>query len=154
MTRALREWWAEMPHESGARRWLLWLVVANIAAGVLHYADNVMFFSAYPEPAWATPHIVDAFWFVMTPFAVAGYFLVRRGFVVWGSVMLYLYAGMSLLVLGHYLYAPPGSVHFRINLFIILEVVLAAVLIAYVSSVRFGIFGRCAVESPRERRSS
>jgi len=118
---------------SNARRWLFWLVIANVAASVLHYVDNVVFFSQYPEPAWATPHLIDAFWFVMTPFAVAGYLLVRRGAVVWGGGVLYLYAGMSLLVLGHYRFAAIGSVPFRINLFILLETVLAAALIAYVS---------------------
>jgi hypothetical protein len=122
-----------MQHESGTPRWLLPLVLANIASSVLHYVDNVIFFREYPEPAWATPHIVDAFWFVMTPFAVAGYFLLRRRVMVWGSLALYLYAGMSLLVLGHYLYAPVGSIQFRINLFIILESALAVALIAYVS---------------------
>lgn len=121
-----------MQNQSGTQRLLLWLVLANVVASVLHYVDNMVFFSEYPEPAWMTPHLIDAFWFVMTPFAVAGYVLVRRGFVVWGCVVLYLYAGMSLLVLGHYLYAPIGSLPLRINLLIVLEAALAAALIAYV----------------------
>ena len=122
-----------MQNEVGARRWLLWLVLANIAATVLHYVDNICFFSEYPEPSWATPHLIDAFWFVMTPVAFAGYLLMRRGFHRWGSLVLCAYAAMSLLALGHYLYAPIASLPFRINLFILLEAILAVALMAYVS---------------------
>lgn len=113
-------------------RWLFWLLVANVLSTVLHYADNVLYFSEYPEPAWATPHLVDAFWFVMTPFAAVGYVLIRRGAVHWGSLALYGYAGMSLLALGHYLYAPFASIALRIHAFILLEAATAAGLIGYV----------------------
>ena len=123
----------KMAHTQHGQRWLLWLLVANVAATILHYVDNVLFFARYPEPSWATPHIIDAFWFFMTPFAVLGYLLLRRGVVHWGSVALYSYSAMSLLVLGHYLYAPISSIGFRINLFILLEASLAVMLIASVS---------------------
>ena len=109
------------------------LIVINVAATILHYVDNVLFFEDYPEPPWLRPHMIDAFWFVMTPFALTGYLLVKRGFLHLGSAALYAYAGMSLLSLGHYLYAPIGSIGFRINAFIWLEAGLAAILIAYVA---------------------
>jgi hypothetical protein len=116
-----------------APRWLPWLIAINIAATVLHYVDNVLFFPEYPEPAWMTPHFVDAFWFVMTPFAIAGHRLFSKGHPHWGSAALYAYSAMSLLALGHYLYAPICSMGWRINAFILLEAVVAACLIAGVA---------------------
>ncbi len=53
-----------------AKRWLLALLVVNIATSILPYMDNILFFHTYPEPHWINPQIIDAFWFVMTPFAV------------------------------------------------------------------------------------
>ena len=113
-------------------RYLLSLVVANVAASVFHYVDNIVFFADYPEPSWATPHLIDIFWFVLTPFAIAGYTFVRRGRIHLGSSLLYAYSAMSLLVLGHYFYAPIDRIAFRIHFFIVLEAILAIALIAYV----------------------
>jgi hypothetical protein len=115
-----------------SRRWLLWIVIANVGATILHYADNILAFAQYPEPPWMRPHLIDAFWFFMTPFAVAGYVLVRRGNVHLGSVALYTYGAMSLLVLGHYRFAPIDTIALRIHGLILLEASLAVVLIAYV----------------------
>jgi hypothetical protein len=113
-------------------RYLPWLILANVAASILHYVDNILYFASYPEPSWATPHLVDAFWFVMTPFALCGYLLIRRGRIHSGSFLLYAYSAMSLVVLGHYFYAPFERIAFRIHLFILLEVVLALALSVYV----------------------
>ncbi|HVI78130.1 MAG TPA: hypothetical protein VM715_08185 [Candidatus Acidoferrum sp.] len=126
-----------MMASKGTTKTLFWLVVANVAATILHYVDNMMLFAHYPEPTWMTPHIVDAFWFVMTPFAVVGYRLVRVGAVRWGYVALYSYSAMSLLVLGHYRYAPMKEVSFRINALILLEVVMAVCLILFVAILQF-----------------
>lgn len=85
------------------RRRLFWLLVANVAASILHYGDNVMFFHEYPEPPWINTRIIDGFWWLMTPLAMSGYLPLRRGTVHLGSALLHLYALASLLVLGHYL---------------------------------------------------
>lgn len=114
------------------RRWLLGLVVANVAATILHYGDNILRFARYPEPAWMAPHLIDAFWFLMTPFAVIGYVLTGRGRVHAGSMALYAYAAMSLLVLGHYRYAPFRDISFGIHALILLEAGLALALAAFV----------------------
>src|SRR5215468_4700111 len=88
---------------------LLTLVLANVVTSILHYVDNVVFFRHYPEPTWLSPHLVDLAWFVMTPFGVAGYLFFRRGRRPAAFACLYLYAAMGLLVLGHYLIAPPWT---------------------------------------------
>ena len=89
------------------------------------YVDNVLFFRHYPEPTWLNPHLVDMAWFVMTPFGVVGYVLFLRGRSTAAFACLYLYALMSLLVLGHYLIAPPWRVSFKINVFIMAEAIAA-----------------------------
>lgn len=113
---------------SGPRRILLTLVLANVVTSILHYVDNVVSFRHYPEPTWLNPHLVDLAWFVMTPFGVAGCVLYVRGRSAAAFTCLYLYALMSLLVVGHYLITPPWRVSFKINLFIMAEAVAAVLL--------------------------
>lgn len=117
-------------------RWLTglkWLLLANVAASVLHYVDNLLFFEQYPEPIWINRSIIDAFWFFMTPLAWFGYRRVQRGSLRSGALVLLGYACCSLLSLGHYRYAPIHEVAHRINAFILLESALACVLIVYLA---------------------
>ena len=114
---------------------LFWLIVANVIATIFHYADNVCYFHLYPEPTWLNAKIVDAFWFVMAPLAVIGYWQIRVGAVRRGCLFLYAYAAASLLVLGHYRFAPFLSISFRIHFFILLEAALALILILYVARI-------------------
>ena len=114
-----------------SRRSLSILLVLNIAASIVHYLDNIAFFSEYPEPTWLDPTRVDVAWFVMTPFACAGYALYRRGQIRLGASLLTIYALMGLLVLGHYRYADICSIALRIHGFILLEAGAAACLLAW-----------------------
>ncbi|HVR97376.1 MAG TPA: hypothetical protein VMW27_12225 [Thermoanaerobaculia bacterium] len=116
---------------------LAWLVALNIATTVLHYVDNIVFFHEYPEPPWLTPGIVDVFWFFMTPVALTGLWLVRRDRRSMGSIVLLAYAGMSLLVLGHYRFAPFHTISWRIHAFIWLEAAAAIALVAWLLSAYF-----------------
>ena len=116
---------------------LLTLVLANVVTSILHYVDNVVFFRHYPEPTWLSPHLVDLAWFVMTPFGVAGYLFFRRGRRPAAFACLYLYAAMGLLVLGHYLIAPPWKVALKINLFIMAEAIAALQLGVFTAWLQF-----------------
>jgi hypothetical protein len=116
------------------RRWVRMLVSVTLAASILHYVDNIVFFDGYPEPAWITPHFIDAFWFVMTPFGVVGWLLWRQGVRGLSLFCLLSYGIMNLLTLGHYLYAPPWELPFRINAFILLEAFAAMGLIITVAA--------------------
>jgi hypothetical protein len=64
----------------------------------------------------------------MTAFGVAGCLLFLRGRRTAAFACLYLYAMMGLLVVGHYLIAPPWQVSFKINLFILAEAIAASLL--------------------------
>jgi hypothetical protein len=118
---------------------LLLLLGMCAATSVMHYADNIVRFVSYPEPPWLDPARVDAFWFFMTPFGLAAYALWRRGWRRSALVASYAYAAMNLLVLGHYLVAPPWRLPALINLFIVLEAGAAILLVAF--AVRLQIAG-------------
>lgn len=115
---------------------LLWLLLATVAASVLHYADNLLFFEQYPEPPWINRTLIDVFWLLMTPLAWIGYRLIRRGAQLAGTAVLLAYAACNLLSLGHYLYAPMHDISLRIHAFIVLEAALAVVLIAFLITVK------------------
>jgi purine-cytosine permease-like protein len=110
---------------------LLLLVAMNVAASVAHYADNIVRFVSYPEPPWLSPERVDVFWFFMTPFGLAACWLYRRGRARAAFFASYSYAAMNLLVLGHYLVAPPWRLPLLINLLIVLEAVTATLLLVF-----------------------
>lgn len=107
-----------------------WLVGVNIATTVLHYVDNILYFHEYPEPSWISPKLVDGFWFLMTPVAFLGLWLMRRH-PRGGRVTLAAYAVMSLLVLGHYRFAPFHAIGFRIHAFIWIEAAAALLLLTW-----------------------
>ncbi len=112
--------------------------MGNIVVSLLHYLDNVARFHEYPEPQWLSPHLVDAFWFVMTPVALAGYHLYIKQQGTGAYLLLYLYGAMSLLVLGHYAYAPLADISFSIHLFILLEAAAAACLVLFTAWLQTG----------------
>ena len=112
--------------------------MGNIAASVLHYLDNLARFHEYPEPQWLSPQLAGAFWFVMTPVALRGYYLYVRERGTVAYLLLYLYGAMSLLVLGHYAYAPLADISFSIHLFILLEVFAAACLVVFTAWLQVG----------------
>src|SRR5690606_31048771 len=51
---------------------LMWILLLNVVASVLHYVHNVMYFQHYPEPDWLSAYIVDYVWFLMTFVSLAG----------------------------------------------------------------------------------
>ena len=109
------------------------------ASSVVHYADNIARFAAYPEPPWLNPTRVDLFWFVMTPFAVAAYLDARRGRARRALGLSVAYGVMNLLVLGHYLVLPPWRMPWSINFGIFLEAIAAVWLLTYATR---GLRGR------------
>ena len=110
---------------------LVYLVIANIVASILHYVDNVVHFEHYPEPDWLNAHLVDLFWFFMTPFALLGLWFAKKCYYKSALCSLIVYALMGLLVLGHYNYAPFFDISFKIHLFIWIEAILAGILLIY-----------------------
>jgi hypothetical protein len=83
---------------------LLSLLVINVVATFLHYADNFFFFDRYPAPTSMHPDHVYIAWLILTPFAVAGYIqYVRQKFWL-AYVFLALYSLTSLGGVAHYFF--------------------------------------------------
>ena len=104
---------------------------------MMHYLDNILFFHDYPEPAWITTHYIDAFWFIMTPVGIGGYLIFLKGRLNIAFAMFYLYSAMSLLVLGHYFYAPIWNLSVHINVLILMEAFAAIALAYFVACIQF-----------------
>ena len=106
------------------------LLLTNLVASILHFGDNMLRFAEYPEPQWIKgPHVVDGLWVLITPLLALGLFLSRRQNKWAAVVVLWTYGILSLSVLGHYRFASPMDLPFRINLFIGVEAMAAALLI-------------------------
>ncbi|BCV49413.1 MAG: hypothetical protein WStaPseu_34790 [Shewanella algae] len=119
-----------------SRPWLVrlkWLLLATFCSSILHYVDNLLFFADYPEPVWLHPHMIDLFWFVMTPLAPWGYLQLKKRHSATGTVLLLIYGLANMLTLGHYQFAPFESISCKIHLFILLEALLGGILICYLA---------------------
>ena len=113
------------------------MVALNLLASAFHYAHNVLFFDAYPnEPAWLSPGRIDLLWFVITPLAVAGYLLWRRGYGVGARFLLGGYGLIGLGVLAHYWLAPPSAHTLAMNASILIEALMAAWLLVCLAVLR------------------
>lgn len=100
---------------------LLVLLAVNILLSILHYADNLIHFDAYPEPEWFSPYLTDSIWLVMTPLGIAGFWFYRQQRFRWAYIGLYSYALLAQLTLGHYTVAPIWELSLKMNSLILLE---------------------------------
>ncbi len=117
---------------SERKNWLLMLIFINICVSLGHYIHNIFFLPEYHEPSWITPVLIDSFWFVMTPFSCLGYVMFSKSKLFPAYALLYVYSGLSLLVLGHYLVTPILTLSLSINMVIFAETITAAILAVYV----------------------
>jgi hypothetical protein len=86
------------------------LLLVAIAVSIVHYVDNTVNYSAYPQPKSGpapSQGIIAPSWFFFTAFAVAGYALLRRGRVTAAAICLAVYSGSGLIGIGHY--TVPGA---------------------------------------------
>jgi hypothetical protein len=88
------------------------LVLVAVAVSVVHYADNFTAYEAYPQsdtiPNPSSGLIAFA-WFLFTPFAFAGLWLLRQGGTRAAGVCLAAYSGSGLVGIGHYVAGGTGD---------------------------------------------
>lgn len=113
------------------RQWLLILLVANVLATVFHFTENFIFIKNYPQPNWINAYHVIIFWVIMTSLGVVGYFLYKRRFSFLSYLCLYTYCAMTIVSLGHYLYAPIWDLSLKMNAFLICEMLTAITLAGF-----------------------
>ena len=95
------------------------LIVAGMAASVLHFADNALGIERYPEPGWITPLGVVASWCVVT--AVALVALARRNAdgLFLATTTIYTFVLLSGLL--HYAFGAPMHMTLRSHITILAE---------------------------------
>ena len=105
------------------------LMFAYGAASLLHFIHNAQFASDYPNfPDTITALQVYGAWLVVGATGLAGYLLMRIGRQVLGLIVTAIYAGLGFDGLLHYTLAPMSAHSFAMNLTILTEVALAALL--------------------------
>lgn len=112
---------------------LMWILLLNVVASVLHYVHNVMYFQHYPEPDWLSAHIVDYVWFLMTFIGLAGLAALISNKRNTALALLYLYAAINMLSTLHYAVDSSDVMTIAMHSFIWLEALCAAGLIYYLA---------------------
>lgn len=110
------------------------LLLAAVAISIVHYADNYLAYDQFPQTASGpTPsaEVVLLAWFVLTPFAVAGYLLYRRGSVRGAGALLAVYSLSGLVGIGHYAVAGMTEVVWWRQAHVIADVLLGAAVLAF-----------------------
>ena len=118
------------------KKWLSIAIALNIIISLGHYLHNMAFLPEYREPSWITPALIDSLWLAMTPFSILGYVFFCRNRLLLSYSFLYLYCGLSLLVLGHYAITPIWTLSLEINAIIWAEAIAALILAAYTFSLQ------------------
>lgn len=122
----------KLPTHSG-QRMLLALLLIYGAASLIHFVHNAEFIAEYPNlpPSWARADVYLA-WIAMTLVGIAGWFLVSRGYLMAGLMLLAIYAALGLDSLGHYVLAPFSRHTLAMNATILLEVTAAGLVLVEV----------------------
>jgi uncharacterized membrane protein len=117
------------------RAWILrGLLLLYLAASLLHFIHNAEYAQAYPNlPEWVTRSSVYFTWLGITAVGIAGYLCYQFRRFVPGLLLLGIYAAAGLDGLLHYTLAPMKSHTHTMNFTIWFEVVVAAVLLAWIA---------------------
>lgn len=115
------------------QRLLLALLILNVIATGVHYADNFFAFSNYPAPTWMLPKQVYEAWLALTPFAlVGGIFYSKKRF--WSAyVCLGLYSLTSVGGVAHYLFGSFAHFSWKMHTFIWAEELAGYSLIGFIA---------------------
>ena len=115
---------------------LLFIVLANFLASILHYVHNIMYFEHYPEPDWLAANVVDYFWFIMTFVGLYALICLAKQRIKHAIWLLYLYATMNMLSVLHYAVDSDNVMTTAMHVLIWLETVVAIWLIIFVAKTR------------------
>ncbi|MBD3881068.1 hypothetical protein IFO70_04810 [Phormidium tenue FACHB-886] len=117
--------------QSTTHQWLLSFIIFNLVSTAFHYTDNAIFVSQYPEPTWFTTAGVFAAWFVMTPFALLGYWLYTQGkhWIAYSCLGFYSITSLSSPV--HYLYPLAEQMTLKMHGLIWLDAIAGLTLVGW-----------------------
>ena len=115
-----------------SRKWLLAILILNIAVTSVHYTDNAIFVADYPEPEWITTSGVFLTWIVMTSIGIIGYWFYRQQYFWLCYLLLGLYAGTGLSSIAHYFYGSWSQFSFKMHAFIWSDTIAGLTVVGFI----------------------
>lgn len=123
IARIRHEWSTPIAHRSNL---LIGLLLLYVAASLLHFTHNAEYLDNYPNlPPWLTREGVYLAWCAQAAIGLLGYLLYRAGRLVFGLVLLGVYASFGFDGLLHYTRAPIAAHTLTMNFTIWFEVATA-----------------------------
>lgn len=110
------------------------LLGVAIAVSIVHYADNVANYDAYPVPGSGpapSKGLVAVSWFVFTAFGLGGFAFLRRGRVSRAAACFAVYSASGLVGLGHYTVAGATSMVWWRQLHIVADIVCGVAVLCF-----------------------
>jgi hypothetical protein len=111
---------------------LLSIIITNIITTSIHYTDNAICISQYPEPEWFTVSGVYLTWVVLTLIGLAGYWLYTQEKLWLAYFCLIIYSITGLSSPTHYFYGVMSDFSLKMHLFIWLDAIAGAILLFFV----------------------
>ncbi len=98
---------------------------------IVHYVDNTVRFDDYtPDPGLITRPVIPLSWVVFTAFGVWGYLRLRAGDRSRAAIGLAIYSVSGLIGVGHYTTVSPSDFDWFQNLFVVLDTLAGASVLA------------------------
>jgi hypothetical protein len=117
---------------SNSNKTLLLIVITSIIITSIHYTDNAICISQYPEPEWITVSGVYLTWGVLTLIGLAGYWLYTQEKLWLAYICLGVYSITGLSSPTHYLYGAMSDFSFKMHALIWLDAIVGAMVLFFV----------------------
>ncbi len=111
---------------------LLVILITNIIITSLHYIDNAIFISKYPEPDWITVSGVYITWAILTLVGFAGYWFYRQNKLWLAYFCLGIYSITGLSSPTHYFYGAMSEFSVKMHALICLDAIAGALILLFV----------------------
>jgi hypothetical protein len=111
---------------------LLIILITSIIVTILHYTDNAIFISNYPEPDWFTVSGVYITWGILTIVGLAGYWLYRQEKLWLAYLCLGVYSITGLSSPTHYFYGAMSEFSVKMHILIWLDAIAGALILGFV----------------------
>ena len=103
-----------------------------VVVSIVHYTDNAVNWSDYPQPRAVTlPNVVIEAWVAFTAVGVAGYLLFRRAASNLALILLAAYSGSGLIGIGHYLVPGATSMPWWRQLHVCLDIACGIAMLSF-----------------------
>ncbi len=109
------------------------ILLTAFLLSIVHYVDNTIRFDDYTggeDPGLITRPVIPISWVVFTAFGVWGYLRLREGDRTRAAIGLAVYSVSGLIGILHYTTVPPSGFDWFQNLFVVLDTLAGAIVLA------------------------